>query len=158
VHAARSGAHLLQLAHPTLLPPGLLLELAGAVDLLRLRLVEPPELVDHGAAGRAREVVARIGGDGERRAEDPDLELRVAEVLPADVPGGESADEPALHRDQSARGGAHHQAAVGQREQAMLDGVTLEPLAGNEQRLQGIQAGEVGRWLGGRGTHRGSLS
>jgi hypothetical protein len=60
-------------------------------------------------------------------------------------------------RDQSAGGGADHEAPVGEREQAVLDRVELETLAGDEQRLDGIEAWGVRHRLGGRDTHRGSL-
>ena len=85
VHAARLGTQLVEVAHAALLAPRLLLRLAERVDLLRLLLAQP--LDAHGAAGVAarREIVARERRDGERGAEDAGADVRVVEVLPADV-------------------------------------------------------------------------
>ena len=56
IDAARLGAELLELAHPALLAPRLLLRLAGAVDLLGLLLPEP---VDAQRSSRALGAMAR---------------------------------------------------------------------------------------------------
>ena len=80
------------------------------------------------------------------------------QVLPADVLWRVIPEQPAVHHDEPAGRGADDRAPVGEREQAALDRVRLQLLAGNQQRLERREgAGKSG--LGGRGgvSHGGNL-
>src|SRR5215467_3244887 len=60
--AARTGAQLLELAHPPLLAPGLVLRLADSVHRLRLVLAQALELDPLRALRRKRGQIGRLAG------------------------------------------------------------------------------------------------
>src|SRR2546422_4098485 len=133
---SRLGTDLLDLANPSLLPPGLLLGLADPVDGRRLGLAKTRDREQPGPLRGDRQVAALDRAHEKVRTEHTDGQPRVPLVLPADVLRHEPADETPMQEDQTAGRGADDQAATAQREQAALHGVGLETLTLHEQPPQ----------------------
>jgi hypothetical protein len=79
---ARLGPQLLEVPHPALLSPLLLLRLADAIDALGLRLPKARQLEHPGRPVLGGEVGLVQRRDGQIGSEDPDVQLHVLEVLP----------------------------------------------------------------------------
>src|SRR5213082_922431 len=133
----RSRPQLLELAHPALLAPGLILGLADAVHGLSLLLEQSLEL---DALRPLRAERGEIGGlaraQRQIRADHSDVQSHLLEILPADGGYVEAAEELAREHDEPAAGGGDEQPPVREREETPLDRPGLERLAGNQHRAQ----------------------
>src|SRR6185437_10321109 len=134
--AAGFRAKLVEVAHAALLAPRLFLRLRRAIDLLRLIL---PQSLGHDRAGRLsgrREILSAARRDGEISAEDAHAQVGVVDVLPSHVLRRVAAEQPALDTNEATARCRDEHSPVREREEAPLDGVRDERLAGDEERLQ----------------------
>src|ERR1700683_1347429 len=131
------GALCLERAHPTCLPPRLVLALADAIHRLRLLLAQSLELDLLRALCPERGQIGRpAGAQRKGRTHDAHMQRDLLEVLPADRGDIEAAEQLACQHDQPAAAGGDEDPAVGEREQPSLDRPGLERLAGDQHRAQ----------------------
>src|SRR5246127_3130367 len=135
--SARASAQLLELAHPALLAPCLILGLADAVHGPRLLLAQSLELDTLRALRAERgEIGGLAGAQRQIRTDDPDLQCHLLEILPADGRHVEAAEELAREDHESAARGRDEHPPGRESEDAALDRPGLERLAGNQYRTQ----------------------
>jgi hypothetical protein len=79
------------------------------------------------------QIAAAIRSDAQRRAEDPDVERCVAEILPAQIDRREAAEQSTLDDDEAAGRRGNHDSTMLEREESALNGARFNAFALDQQ-------------------------